>query len=384
MGQYEQRPMRQRNWGRFSVLLFAVWIGLFSMEALSVNAENEIIFEKKAEIFRRESLSGESLGESLLLTKCKDNGMAIWHLRKDGDKKPKELIPGGMPFGVRFYTDGVMIYKLEDQSPFKKAGLAEEDIICTVDGKKIEGTADLMRIFENLQKESFVVEYCREGELKRATITADHLTDTQGLPGIYVRDSLAGIGTLTFYDPESRMFAGLGHGICKNNRGELLPLRQGSITDVRITSVTPGAKGAPGQLRGLFCPGNKGEVFKNTTQGIFGVWQSDFPSEQVVPVATREEIRQGKAEILCTVKDGGVQRYEVEIEKILSFDTEGRNYLLRVTDEKLLCLTGGIVQGMSGSPILQDGKIVGAVTHVLMDDPQRGYGIFIGNMLENM
>lgn len=366
---------------RTSAVLLAAWIGLFSMEALSVYAEEELCRPLEKEQERRAENKG-------FVNPWEDETADVWN-RKKSDKDPtgqkaKMLIPGGMPFGVRFYTDGAMICRVEPGSPAAQAGLTEGDLICAINDRKIRDAVGLTEALEQIGTEKVTVEFYREGKKKRISAHVDPQCADRSKLGVYVRDSLAGIGTLTFYDPESGMFGGLGHGICQNNSGTLLRLGHGSITGVRVTSVVMGVKGTPGQLRGLFCPGNRGEVKKNTEQGIFGVCDRKYVDAEPVAVADAEQVKEGKAQILCTVRDGAPQCYEVEIEKILSFDPAGKNYLVKVTDEKLLALTGGIVQGMSGSPILQNGRIVGAVTHVLVEDPTRGYGIYIGNMLDNM
>ncbi len=333
-------------------------------------------FEEERECGSDNSLRGASGKEG-------EQTVDAWK-KKTTLKEGRMLIPGGTPFGVRFYTDGAMICRVEPGSPAMKAGLTEGDLICGVNHEKINDAAGLTKALEKLTGEKTTVEFFREGKKRTVNVYADPDSSGRGALGVYVRDSLAGIGTLTFYDPETGMFAGLGHGICQSGSGTLLRLGHGNITDVRITSVMKGSKGVPGQLRGLFCPGNRGEVKRNTVQGIFGQCDKKDIVGNPVEAARAEQVKEGKAEILCTVCSGGPQRYEVEIEKILSFEASGKNYLIRVTDENLLALTGGIVQGMSGSPILQNGKIVGAVTHVLVEDPTRGYGIYIGNMLDNM
>lgn len=290
----------------------------------------------------------------------------------------RAVIPGGTPFGVRFYTEGAVVYRVEEGSAAARAGILPGDIIKAIDGESVGDTLHLSELIGQ-KKGCYMVELSRGEEILQLKISPE--AGKEELLGVYARDMLAGIGTLTFIVPENAAFGGLGHGICEGKHGTLLPLSKGTLCDVRLTSVSKGEKGAPGQLRGMFTAGNIGTVTKNTNQGIFG-YLGIVPKEKAVAVALEEEIKPGHASILCTVADGKKGEYEIEIEKILSFDGEQRNFLLKVTDPTLLEQTGGIVQGMSGSPILQDGKIVGAVTHVLVDDPTRGYGIYIGNMLK--
>ena len=282
-----------------------------------------------------------------------------------GGKEPEKdkteeimLIPGGTPFGVRFYTEGALVYRLEEGSPAEKAGLKAGDLIVKVNGQELPNAGKLLLLLET-SGDAADLEVQRKGRTLSFRVPLHE--ESGRMLGVHVRDSVAGIGTITYYDGEKGVFAGLGHGICDGVNGGILPLSHGSVTKVRLTSVKKGEKGLPGQLRGVFCPAAIGEVTANTEQGIFG--KCDPPKgEKALPAAQKNEVHEGDAEIL-------------------SMDSPDKNYLLRVTDKELLELSGGIVQGMSGSPILQDGRIVGAVTHVLLEDPQKGYGIYIGNML---
>lgn len=196
---------------------------------------------------------------------------------------------------------------------------------------------------------------------------------------------MAGIGTLTYYDPATGQYGALGHGITDVDTAQLMPLASGSIMETSVRAVKRGAKGDPGELKGDFSvQRDVGTVTVNSDGGIFGtVADPDFlPGGTPVPVATARQITTGPAEILTTVSGNDTAAYRVEILRLYGADEPTRNLLLRITDPRLLSATGGIVQGMSGSPILQNGRIVGAVTHVLLNDPTRGYGIFIENMLE--
>ena len=196
---------------------------------------------------------------------------------------------------------------------------------------------------------------------------------------------MAGIGTMTFYDPESGIFGALGHGVTDADTGKLLPLDHGSIMDASVKAVKRGERAAPGELKGDFdLTRDSGTLFANTESGIFGKLSAEDAEKlrtQALPIAGKSELKTGKAQILATVEGKEIRAYDIEIEKIYSSSGSTRNFLLHVTDEALLAQTGGIVPGMSGSVVLKDGKIVGAVTHVLLDDPTRGYGIFIENML---
>ena len=215
-------------------------------------------------------------------------------------------------------------------------------------------------------------------------------TPQRGQDGVYrhgawIRDSIAGIGTMTFYDPATRTFAALGHGVTDTDTAMLMPLASGAVMEASVKAVKAGAPGAPGEMRGDFdLEEDMGTLYANTDCGIFGTLDEGckVDTSRALPIASREEVETGRATILSTVQGDTTEEYDVVIEKIYSPSTETRNLLVRVTDDRLLEKTGGIVQGMSGSPIIQNGKLVGAVTHVLVNDPTRGYGILIENMLE--
>ena len=203
--------------------------------------------------------------------------------------------------------------------------------------------------------------------------------------GIWVRDSGAGIGTVTFVLPESGAFAGLGHGICDADTGELIPMKRGSVSDVTISAVVRGAPGNPGELKGYFNAGKVGTLLGNTVCGVWGVF-SELPEglSDPVPAGGKDDLHEGDAVLLCTLADNRVGEYRVRISNVNRDANGPKCFTVTVTDPTLLAETGGIVQGMSGSPILQDGKLVGAVTHVLINDPTTGYGIFLENMLARM
>ena len=200
--------------------------------------------------------------------------------------------------------------------------------------------------------------------------------------GAWIRDSMAGIGTVTFYDPATGTFGALGHGITDTDTGLLMPMGDGAVMDATVKAVKPGSAGEPGELRGSFdLTRDAGELYANTERGVFGVLENcGFTESDTVPVAKQGEVHTGPAVIRANVSGDGVEEYAIAISRILDA-AENQNLLIEVTDPRLLRQTGGIVQGMSGSPILQDGKLVGAVTHVMVNDPARGYGILIENML---
>lgn len=298
----------------------------------------------------------------------------------------KELIPGGQAVGVKLFSDGVLVVDFsEGVSPARECGLKEGDIILACNGIDVASTEHLQQLLAENGDERATLSVQRGGKQLTLTATPSAGEDGTYRLGAFVRDSMAGIGTLTFYDPDSGVFGALGHGVTDVDTGKLMPLESGSTMDASVKAVKKGQSGSPGELRGEFdLLRDSGTLYANTDCGIFG--QADTknftaPKHDALPVADRNEVRTGKAVILSNVSGTEVKAYDIEIEKVFSASADTRNMLLRVTDKDLLSKTGGIVQGMSGSPIVQNGKIVGAVTHVLVNDAARGYGIFIDNML---
>ena len=294
----------------------------------------------------------------------------------------KELIPVGQVVGLELQSGSVTVegFDTELGAAAKEAGLREGDILQKINGQPVRCADDVRQA---LQKSSgtVTVVYSRGGKTGSCRMTP-HITANGPKLGVYLRQGITGIGTVTWYDPETGMFATLGHGVSGSD-GSLVSMTDGSAYPARIMKVKRGMSGAPGQLVGSIAGDRPvGSLTKNTARGVFGKTDSawDMPPMEV---AQAGEIRTGKATILSTVDDGGVREYSVEILKIYPKSRQnGRNMLIRVTDAALLECTGGIVQGMSGSPIIQDGKLVGAVTHVLVNDPTTGYGIFIENMMD--
>lgn len=296
----------------------------------------------------------------------------------------KELIVAGTPFGVKIQTEGVIVVGLPNESgPALAAGLKRGDVITAINGEPIKSAEEFSEKIKTSGGNALTVD-CKNGAEQR-TVTVTPVTDESGeyKIGVWVKDSAAGIGTITFIDPETMTFAGLGHGICDGTGGEPIPFAFGSAEDVTLTGIVMGKVGAPGELRGSFVGHKMGKLLKNDITGVYGVLVEipEALKAEKYPVCKSSDIKEGKAHIYATVDGEGRKQYEIEI---FGIEKEGkdRNFSVRITDEALLAKTGGIVQGMSGSPIIQDGKLIGAVTHVLVNDPTRGYGIFIENMLE--
>ncbi len=302
----------------------------------------------------------------------------------------KYLTPSGEIIGLRLFTQGVMIVGIDSietasgtVSPGYSAGLQKGDVICSINSITVNSSAKVNELISSSGGKVLEVEYMRQGERKTTSFTpALSVSEQKYKGGLWVRDSAAGIGTMTFYDNDTGAFAALGHAVCDIDTGDVLPLSNGDIVSAGITDCTKGVNGKAGELCGVFRSDSVGVLYKNTKQGIFGVLENCDKKAKEMPVATKDEIKKGKAQIISTVDDGGREYYDIEIIKISKDDTECKNMVIKVTDSDLIEKTGGIVQGMSGSPIVQNGRLVGAVTHVLVNDPTRGYGIFIENMLE--
>ncbi len=291
----------------------------------------------------------------------------------------KQLTVLGTPFGVKLYTKGVIVVDTEESSPGVEAGIQVGDIILTYNNEEIHSNADLR---EQVQK-------CN-GERQKATIRRNQRTQTVWVTpakteegytvGLWVRDSTAGLGTLTYYDPQTNTVAGLGHSISDVDTGLTMPVERGTLVTAEITGVRAGEAGDPGELLGRLADRTLGTVTTNNDAGLFGHAASPFEGVSY-PVGLKDEVEVGEAQILCTLGANAPEAYTIRITKVNNNLSELRNLCIQVTDERLLAKTGGIVQGMSGSPILQNGKIIGAVTHVLISDPAAGYGIFIQKML---
>ena len=304
----------------------------------------------------------------------------------------KMLVPVGRAVGIRLESDGVMIVGIPDKcsddqtpSPSRKVGFRTGDVIVRVGKTEITTGEALKSAVTESRGAPLTLHVRREGETLQFEVTPHKLATGEYSLGLYVRDGVSGIGTVTYFDPETGAYGALGHAVSDSETGTVFPLREGSVSHVNVTDVQVGKPGSPGQLRGEFDFDSKlGSICLNTENGIFGVAELEQVANEVaLEVADESELHTGGAYILSNVEGDEVRRYDVEISRVFRGDeAEGRSMLVTIKDDELIARTGGIVQGMSGSPIIQDGKLVGAVTHVLINDPQKGYGISIERMLE--
>ncbi|SBW08121.1 SpoIVB peptidase [uncultured Eubacteriales bacterium] len=305
----------------------------------------------------------------------------------------RTVVPLGRAVGIKMFSDGVLVVGLSEiatadgaQAPARACGLREGDIITHINSEEVDTIEEVQEILQSSGDEKLSIRAMRGDKKVQMTVQAAQCSaDGSYKLGAWIRDSMAGIGTMTFYDPDSGLFGALGHGISDVDTAMLMPLQSGSIMYAEVTGVEKGAAGAPGELHGAFkTDKDLGELYANTKSGVFGELVDDSLAGDAKPVeiASRSEVQVGKATILSNIAGNEVAEYEVEITRLYPENpSDTRNLMLKVTDQRLLETTGGIVQGMSGSPILQNGKLVGAVTHVLVNDPTQGYGILAENML---
>ena len=299
-------------------------------------------------------------------------------------------VVSGDIFGLRLYTDGVIIVSTEKVDtpkgavyPAEKAGLMKGDIIISVNGEAVHTHNQLSRIFSAYCGGPMRIVFERDSQ-KHETFFEPEYSESQKkyIAGLWVRDSAAGIGTMTFFEKSSGVYAGLGHAVCDVDTGEVLPLYNGDIVDASITGCYKGTAGDAGELCGSFTSERIGSLLINEKDGVYGFLDRIPQGGEEMPVAMKNEVQTGKAQIVASIDERGPQKFDIEIDKISSDGNDYRNMIIKVTDKALLEKTGGIVQGMSGSPIIQNGMLVGAVTHVFVNEPNRGYAIFAEYMIQ--
>ena len=300
------------------------------------------------------------------------------------------VIPSGEIFGLKLYSNGVMVVGTNDVptengsvNPAKSAGLKVGDIIVSVGGTKVNSSTQVSELFGKCSGEQVILSVLRQDGLVEIRLTPVKCsTDNRYKVGIWIRDSAAGIGTITYYDTNSGIFGSLGHAVCDVDTAQIIPILNGEAVTARITGCYKGKNGTAGELCGVFSGGSIGNIMINGENGVYGIADtSKLEKRNVIPVATPSETKEGKAQIISTVDGNGAKYYDIEITKIYKDSGSVRNMAVKVTDPELIGKTGGIVQGMSGSPIIQNGMLVGAVTHVFINDSLQGYAIFAENML---
>lgn len=297
------------------------------------------------------------------------------------------IIAGGQNIGIQLNSNGVLIvgtYKVGDIDPARDADLQTGDKIISINNEEITSIEKMLKVISELSNpDSIEISYLRGSKNKSTTLNLVMDDNNVYKTGLYVKDSINGVGTLTFIDPSTKIYGALGHEIIEKTTGQKLEIKDGKIYSSVVTGITPSNEGNPGEKNARYNIADiYGDIKENSRSGIFGNFTDELPNTKLYKVAKPEEIKLGKASILTVVNDNDVEMFDINIIKISPDNKQIKNILFEVTDKELLDISGGIVQGMSGSPIIQDDMIIGAVTHVVVDDCTKGYGIFITNMLE--
>ena len=295
------------------------------------------------------------------------------------------IIAGGENIGISINAKGIIIvgtYKINNKNTVLDSKLKIGDIIIKVNDNYVNDISDMTKMLNDISNDKVKITYKRDNSIKETYLTV--IKDGNIIKtGLYVKDSITGIGTLSFIDPATKIFGALGHEVSEKNTGIILEVKDGKIFESSVTDIDRSEDGNPGAKNATLNTNNvNGKIDKNTTNGIFGTYTDTIPDKKKYKVANISEIKLGKAKILTVLNENNIKEYDIEILKINKNDKSNKNMLFKITDKNLINKTGGIVQGMSGSPIIQDDKIIGAVTHVIVNNPINGYGIFITNMLE--
>ena len=303
------------------------------------------------------------------------------------------VIPLGKAIGMKMYTEGVLVVgmtEIEGKKPYENSGIETGDKIIEINNQEINNTDELIACVNSSKGETVEIKYISDTEEKVANIEPVKTANNEYKLGLWVRDAAAGVGTLTFYEPSTGNFGALGHGINDVDTYELIDIANGELVTTNIVDIVKGQNGTPGEIRGTIDNGiTVGAIAKNTSFGVYGqisnINRLNIDSSKAMEVANRNEIKTGKAEIICELENGTTKTYEIEIQKIFLENNENnKSMLIKINDEELIEKTGGIIQGMSGAPIIQNGKFIGAVTHVLVNDCKMGYAVFGDLMIKQM
>lgn len=370
-------------------------IVLLEDEKINIKKLYGISFETREneskEVWKNQITENQKVNVNLLGTiKVKEVSVTVY---------PKiKVIPTGNLIGLKLYTNGVLIIgttEIKNQEgimtkPYESLDIKEGDTILELGGQEIDSSQTLQNVINNSAGNTLEIKYVRNGEIKTGKITPSKVSENDYKLGLWVRDSASGVGTMSFYEPETKKFAALGHGISDADTGDLLNIEKGEMVNSKIINVTKGQKGFPGEIKGSISKETAiGEVNQNTNFGIFGTLSSQPTTLEKyssgIEVALRNEIQTGKAIILATIENNQIEEFEVEITEIYEENnTDNKSMKIRISDEKLLEETGGIICGMSGSPIIQNNKVIGVLTNVLVSDPSIGYGVFSDIMIKEM
>jgi len=385
------------------LFLFVIYIYISNINSIPSN-----IILYKDENFKIKTIYGVETVETSSSLNQKENKKTIsYDVNLFGKIKVKEInvdilnelevIPVGKLVGLKLYTNGVLIVGMseiendnkEEVKPFENLDIKEGDIIYAVDDKEIDSIKELKAIINEAEGREVKLDTARNGKILTTQITPVKSNNEYKL-GLWVKDAATGVGTVTFYEKNSNKFAALGHGIIDSDTGNLIEIENGKLVTTEIISIKKGEKESPGEIKGTVINQQEiGNVEKNTNFGIYGnityLNRLNINNKKEYKVASREEIKEGKAKILCTVENGKTEDFEIEIKKVYVNNNENnKSMLIEVTDEKLIEKTGGIIKGISGAPIIQNEKFVGAVTHVFISDSKMGYGVFGDLMIKEI
>lgn len=307
--------------------------------------------------------------------------------------KQTKVVPLGNTIGLKLYSNGVLVIgmtEIEGKKPYENSGIEAGDLIICVNENEITTTDELVKCVNNSNGKIINITYIRDGQKYETNIEPTVTVNKEYKLGLWVRDGAAGIGTITYYEPSTKEFGALGHGIVDSDTEELISIEKGELVTTNIVDIKKGKQGEPGQIKGTITNGeNIGNVYINSEFGIYGkinnINKFNINTENSMEIAKRDEIKIGEAKVILTLEDGIRKEYSIEITKIYKNNNlDNRSMEIKITDENLINLTGGIIQGMSGAPIIQNGKFVGAVTHVFVNNPTEGYAIFGDLMIKQM
>lgn len=372
---------------------------IFEGETIKVNNILGFSINSKDEAIQTSSSSSKTINNVGKTTMKVNLFDSIFIKDMEVDVLPRtKVIPVGNIAGVKLYTSGILVVGMSEiegidnkrYKPYENSGIEEGDTIIEIDDEKISTTQDLITTVNKSKGKDLSIKYVHDNETAVCSIRPIQTSKSEYKLGLWVRDSAAGVGTVTFYDSSTKSFGALGHGITDIDTEELINIETGEFVTTKILNIAKGESGNPGKIQGTIeNQKNIGNIYKNTKFGIYGIVNDlsalniDYSKE--MEVALREEIKENKAKILCDLDGNGPKEYEIEIEKIyLENNYDNKSMKIKVTDENLLNKTGGIIQGMSGSPIIQNGKFIGAVTHVLVNNPKEGYAVFGDIMIKQM
>lgn len=365
-------------------------IVIYDNESINFNTKLEVVAkseEKVGTVSKLNNKSTENYNTDLSL-------MGVIPIKSVNIKVVKEryVALSGESFGIKIFTKGVMVVGMSDVksasgniNPAKQAGLKIGDIILKVNQKEVNSNEELSEIISCSKGKSVTLKVKREDNTFTTSFKPILSSETDSYKaGLWVRDSTAGLGTMTFYSTVNGAFAGLGHGIVDVDTGVLLPINSGEIVKTEIMSITKSEKGAAGEICGAFTGDTLGNLVKNCGCGLYGFYDEYDGEKNLVLIANKQGVKTGSAKIYTTLSNGEPKYYDCVIERVDYNNSEQKNLLVRITDDDLIEQTGGIVQGMSGSPIIQNGQLVGALTNVFVNDPEKGYAVFAEEMYETM